>query len=210
MTNSRISRITFAITGFVILASLFSMLSFSARDVYAQVPTVDIPTVTSSPSGPMIKVRADADQEQINVRSGPGTFYDKVGVLLIGQTAPAKGRSTGGEWIMVEYLGAPGNVAWVYAPLVDVLSPLLLPVVEAPPTPTPVMTNTIDPTLAAQFIVTIEPTRLSTFTAPPPLNLPTFEPAIASSRGGLPIGLVIVGLAAIGLSIGLFTLAQGK
>ncbi len=208
--NLRFARISITILGLVILLTGFSLLTFHAQTVHAQVPTVDIPTVTSSPSGPMIKVRADAGEEQINVRSGPGTFYDKVGVLLIGQTAPAKGRSTGGEWIMVEYLGAPGNVAWVYAPLVDILSPSLLTVVEAPPTPTPVMTNTIDPTLAAQFVVTSEPTRLATFTAPPPLNLPTFEPVMASSRGGIPMGLVIIGLAAIGLSIGLFTLAQGK
>ncbi|MEJ5201103.1 MAG: SH3 domain-containing protein [Anaerolineales bacterium] len=179
-------------------------------DVMAQAPTVDIPTVTSSPSGPMITVRPDADQQQINVRSGPGTFYDKVGVLLVGQQAPAKGRSAGGEWILIEYPGVPSGTAWVYAPLVN-LTPGELPIVEAPPTPTPLLTSTIDPTLAAQFIVTVAPTRLPTFTEPPPLSIPTFPPnPTAGTAGGIPMGLIIVSIAAVGIIIGIFTFAQSR
>jgi uncharacterized protein YraI len=177
--------------------------------VMAQVPTVDIATVTGTPSGPIITVRSDADQEQINVRSGPGTFYDKVGVLLVGQTAVAKGRSAGGEWILIEYPGAPGGTAWVYAPLVSI-TPGELPIIAPPPTPTPLVTATIDPTLAAQFVVTTAPTRLPTFTEPAPLSLPTFAPAKTHDAGGVPMGLVIIGLAAIGIFIGLFTIAQGR
>ncbi|MCJ7624570.1 MAG: SH3 domain-containing protein, partial [Anaerolineaceae bacterium] len=68
--------------------------------------------MTSSPAGPFVTVRSDQEQ-YINVRSGPGIFYEKVGVILAGQQLPAKGRSAGGDWILVEYLGVPGSVAWV-------------------------------------------------------------------------------------------------
>jgi len=177
----------------------------------AQAPTVDIPTVTSTPLGVQITVRLDTDQTQINVRSGPGTFYEKVGVLLAGQKAPAKGRSVGGEWILIEYPGIAGGQAWVYAPLVDIPPGANLPIVAPPPTPSPVVTTTIDPTLAAQFVVTVEATRLPTFTAPPPLVFPTFEPITETpTRGGVPMGLIIISLASAGLILGLFSLAQGR
>lgn len=192
--------------------ALFVALILSGQTTsLAQAPTVDIPTVTSSPSGPVVTVKQDADQNQINVRSGPGTYYDKVGLLLAGQQASAKGRSEGGEWILIEYPGVPSGTAWVYAPLVNILTPGNLPIVAPPPTPTPLATATIDPTLAAQFVITIEPTRLPTFTEPPPLVIPTFaQTTTTGTPGGIPMGLVIIGLASLGILIGVFTLAQGR
>jgi len=177
--------------------------------VLNQAPTVDIPTVTSSPSGPVITVRLDTDQDQINVRSGPATYYEKVGVLLAGQSAPAKGKSSGGEWILIEYPGVPGGVAWVYAPLVSITTGKL-PVVEPPPTATPLVTNTIDPTLAAQFMITQVPTGLPTFTEPPPLALMTFPPneTRGTSGAGIPMGLIIFGLLSVGILLGVVTIAQ--
>jgi hypothetical protein len=135
-------------------------------------------------------------------------LYDRVGVLLAGQSAPAKGRSPGNEWILVEYPGIPGGTAWVYAPLVEIRPQVQLPIVEPPPTPTPAITATIDPTLAARFIVTDVPTRLPTFTAPPPLNIPTFVPESAPTVAGIPMGLVILGLAALGVFFGVIAFAQ--
>ena len=44
----------------------------------AQIPTVSIPTVTSSPQGAMVTVTREYDQ--INVRGGPGGDYPIVGV----------------------------------------------------------------------------------------------------------------------------------
>ncbi|NMB88793.1 MAG: SH3 domain-containing protein [Chloroflexi bacterium] len=158
----------------------------------------------------MITVRSDADQTQINVRSGPGTYYDKVGVLLVGQQAPAKGKSVGGDWILIEYAGVVGSQAWVYAPLVDVQTGNL-PVVEPPPTPTPLVTPTINPTLAAQFVITAAPSRLPTYTAPPPLAIPTFSQMSSQSlAAGVPAGMIIIGLFAVGLVLGLFSIAQSR
>lgn len=201
------NRITILL-GFILVA-LFVMINGSTP-VNAQIPTVDIPTVTGTPIGPYIIVRQDAEQTQINVRSGPGTFYDKVGVLLTGQQVPAKGRSVGGEWVLVDYPGVPGGVAWVYSPLVEVMGGTL-PVVEPPPTPTPLVTATIDPTLAAQFVVDNAPTRMPTYTEPAPLVIPTFR-AVENVQGigNIPVGMIILIIGGLGILLGIITLAQGR
>jgi uncharacterized protein YraI len=176
---------------------------------FPQQPTVMIATVTGTPIGPAVTVKSD--QEQINVRSGPGTLYPKVGILLAGQVIPAKGKSPGGEWILVDYPGVDGGTAWLYAPLVDLVPGSVLEVVEPPPTPTPLSTATINPTLAAQFIVTTVPTRLPTFTPPPPLQIPTFQ---AADTGGMntkiPPGMVIISLLTIGALLGVVSFTQGR
>ena len=174
-----------------------------------QVPTIALPTVTGTPVG--IVAIVNQDQDQINVRAGPGTIYPKIGVLFAGQAVPARGRSVGKEWILVDYPGVPGGQAWVFDGLVTLNPNGDLPIVEPPPTPTPLYTATIDPTLAAEFIVTVMPTRLPTFTPPPPLNLPTLPvDAAAGTSGGIPMGFVIVGLGALGVLLGVASFLRGK
>jgi len=198
----------FLLITFVISVFIFTPDRVTAEKLY-QVETQALPTVTGTASGPMVTVRSDGESF-VNVRSGPGLFYDKIGVLLAGQQLPAKGRSSGGDWILVEYQGVEGGVAWVYASFVNV-SPGSLSIVEPPPTPTAQMTSTIDPTLAAQFVVTAEATRLPTFTEPAPLVIPTY---VTTEQQGflnnIPIGMIIVSFAAIGVLLMLFVLIQGR
>ena len=171
--------------------------------------TVAVPTVTGTPFGTYIIVNAEWDQ--INVRECPNaTTCAKVGVLLGGQKVPAKGRTSGGEWIQIEYPGIPGGLAWIHSSLVSLYGGTLN-IVEAPSTPTPAVTNTIDPTLAAQFIVTIQPTRLPSFTPPPALNIPTFEVVEnTSSTAGVPMGMIILGLTALGVFGAILSVIQGR
>ena len=172
-----------------------------------QIPTISIPTVTSSPSGAIAIVTLE--QDQINVRSGPNTNYPVIGVLIAGQQVPAFGRTVGGDWVQIAYPGVPGGVAWVYSPLVRIEGSL--PLVEPPPTPTPMTTPTVDPTLAAQFIIEVPPTRQATFTAPAPLAIPTFQIEPSQMRtGNIPMGLIIVGLAVIGSFGVLISLLQSR
>ncbi len=153
----------------------------------AQIPTVAIPTVTGTPPGAIAIVTME--QDQINVRGGPSTDYPIVGVLIAGQQVPALGRSVGGDWVQIAYPGVSGGVAWVYSPLVTIQGSLS--VVEPPPT--------IDPTLAAQFIIEIPPTRLPTFTPPGPLVIPSFSDANSvTTPARVPMGLIIVGMAVLG------------
>jgi hypothetical protein len=108
--------------------------------------------------------------------------------MIPGQTAPALGRSPGGDWIEIYFPGVPGDVGWIYAPLVS-LTPGFLPIIEPPPTPTPKTTATLDPTLVAAYTTPIIPTRLPTFTAPPPLQVPVRGSIDAQSVGRNPAGL---------------------
>jgi Bacterial SH3 domain len=179
-------------------------------DPVAQVPTGSIPTVTGTPVEAIIIVQSNAEQDQVNVRSGPGTIgYDIVGVLAVGEQVPAIGQSPGGEWVEIVYPGVPDGVAWVYRPLVEVRGSL--PIVEPPPTPTPRVTPTIDPTLAAQFLVQVPPTRLPTFTPPPPLRIPTFTSGSTGGVAGrLPMGFVIIGMAVLGIFGLLISFLRGR
>ena len=140
--------------------------------------------------------------EPINVRGGPNTVdYPIVGRLFPGETAPALGTSPGREWVQISYPSAPGGVGWVYAIYVTVTGGELL-VVEAPFTPTPAITATIDPTLAAAFNFQQTETRLPTFTPPPPLTVPQFTEAALPPRARVAPGIFVVSLICLG-TIGL-------
>jgi hypothetical protein len=180
------------------------------QPVFAQIPTGTIPTVTGTPTGPIVTVKSGIGEPSVNVRSGPNVLYDAVGVLLVGQSATAKGRSPGGDWILIEYPGAPSGEGWVYGANLDI-TPGILQVVEPPATSTPAVTQTIDPTLAAQFIVTIAPTRLPTYTPAEPIALPTYSnTSVGNSVGPVPMGLIIVVLLTIGVLLGIFSLVQRR
>lgn len=189
---------------------LFLAQSYAVQaEPLAQVPTGVIPTVTGTPVGAMAIV-LDNEQGYVNVRAGPSTVaYEIVGVMVTGQQVPALGRSPGADWIQIAYPGVPGGVAWIWSDLVEVRGSL--PVIEPPPTPTPAVTATIDPTLAAQFLVEVPPTRLPTFTEPPEVAVPTFPadaPIVTPSR--VPMGLIIIGMAVIGLFGTLISFLRGR
>jgi uncharacterized protein YraI len=143
------------------------------------------------------------------VRSGPSVLYPEIGIVLVGAEVPVVGRSAGGDWLVIQYPGVPGGIGWVWALYFDV-TPGELPVIENPPTPIPVTTSTIDPTMAAQFITTPIATRLPTYTQPAPLVIPTYDNNTGQSLGGIPIGLVIITLLSLGMIIGLFSYFQSR
>ncbi len=200
-----------AFFSFIIGIVLFGLLSIQvvhAQDLFQQ-PTGTIPTVTGTPIGIIATVKLEGEP-QIKVRSGPGTNYKEIGFLLAGQVVPVKGKSSGGDWILIEYLGVSGDRGWVYSPYVT-LTPGDLPIIEPPPTTTPRVTPTIDPTLAAQFIVTPIPTRLPTYTQVAPLIIPTYQDASTNSTpGGIPMGIIILILASLGILVGVFSFFQNR
>ena len=137
--------------------------------------------------------------DPINVRGGPNTVdYPIVGRLSPGDTAPALGTSPGREWVQIAYPSAPGGVGWVYAIYVSVTGGELH-VVEAPSTPTPEVTSTIDPTLAAAFNFQPTATRLPTFTPPPPLTVPQFTEVSAPRQAVVAPGIYVASLILLGL-----------
>jgi hypothetical protein len=173
----------------------------------AQQPTGNIPTVTGTPSGPFITVTSP---DGANVRAGPSSYdYAILDKLPPEATAPAIGRSPAQEWIQIVDLAVPGGVGWVYAINVKLSPGAFLPIVEPPPTATPRTTPTINPTFAAAFQVQTTPTRLPTFTEPPPVATLNFQtPAGTGSR--MPMGFVILGLALVGILGGLISYLRGR
>jgi len=155
-------------------------------------------TVTPTADSGMY-VTVITEEPQINVRMGPNSsIYPIVGKLLTGSTAPALGRSLGGDWIKIEYPGAPYNEGWVYSPLVRV-SAGTLRIVPPPPTPVQPATATIDPTLAAQFDIVPTNTRLPTFTPPPSLTVPSYtQVSNVNSKDSVPLAIVIIALMVLG------------
>jgi hypothetical protein len=192
MTQTRFHPILiFLLTAFFLFGTFF--VSASAV-VLAQQPT-DTP---ASSTGMFITVLYD--EPQINVRLGPNSsIYPVVGTLLAGSTAPALGRSQGGDWIQIEFPSAPGGRGWVYSPLVQV-SPGALQIAEPPPTPVPPPTATIDPTLAAQFSIVPTNTRLPTFTPPPSFTPHAYtEIPIKNPDDSVPLAVIISAFAILGL-----------
>jgi len=201
--------ILFSITFISLIIFIFAIKPVIAGEMVAQQPTISIPTVTGTPEGVTATVLLD-QEDPVNIRSGPGVFFDKIGILQHGQSVTVAGRSAGGDWVMIDYPGTPGSFGWVYSPVVYI-SPGELPIIEPPSTPTPEMTLTINPTLAAQFITTPQKTRMPTYTPGEPLVIPTYSDTyITSFLGGIPMGLLIIVLAGIGGLLALFSFIRSR
>ena len=173
----------FAILLAAFCAGLVMLPLAGQAEAYQDAPTPGGVVITVTYTDPM------------NVRNGPGTFYDIIGQIFPGDVFPALGISPGRDWIQISY---EGGVGWVYASYVAV-SGGELQVVESPPTPTPLITNTVDPTLAAQFHLTPTVTRLPTFTPPPPMTELSFVESAPVSTSGVPSGIFILILGVFGL-----------
>jgi uncharacterized protein YraI len=196
--------------GLVVAVFVVIVMNVPAQSIAnAQQPTGSVPTVTGTISGPFVTMYSDL--KQVDIYAGPSTYlYPAVGVLLAEQSVPALGRGSDPDWIQVFYPGVPGSKAWVYAPYVRISPGARLPTVEAPPTPTPFSTPTIDPTLAAAFIAPETPTRLPTFTPAAEIIIPTFVDDAANQANRIPIGLVIFSLGFVGAMGVLIAYLRGR
>jgi hypothetical protein len=185
----------FGFTTIVFLGSTRNPVAAQQLDTVTPSPTV---TATVASGMPYITVTYI---EPINVRTGPSSFdYPVVGSLPVGGTAAAVGRSPAGEWIEIEFPEAPRGTAWVYAANVTLAPPnALLPVVEPPPTPAPLETDTLNPTFVAASAIAPTSTRLPTFTPPPPLAIPTYENNVPVSSGRVITAWLMAGLGLIGI-----------
>jgi uncharacterized protein YraI len=90
-----------------------------------QVPVID-------PNDPTCRALTNAG---LNVRTGPGTVYDRITTLNAGAVVPIIGRTGANDWWQIRY----GTiVGWVNAPYTSVYGICnAVPVIAAPPTPTP-------------------------------------------------------------------------
>lgn len=96
----------------------------TATPLPTQEPT---PVPTTPPAVPQIVAGADG----VNVRTGPGTSYTRIGYIDPGGQARVIGRY--GGWWQIDYNGTPG---WVYGALVTASNVENVPEVQPPPAPT--------------------------------------------------------------------------
>jgi len=203
-------KLTFSIISFLLVISYFLLgVNNLTQMAFAQQPTGSVPTVTGTPKGPMASIKIGLTEDHANVRSGPSTLYDAIGIITTGQSVPVLGKSIGGDWLLIEYAGVTGGKGWVWALYMDV-TPGEIPIVEMPPSPQPKVTFTIDPTMASQFISTPLTTRLPTFTPPPALVIPTYVLGSPQKFAGIPIGFIIIILFGLGIIISLFAYFQSR
>jgi hypothetical protein len=73
----------------------------------------------------------------LNVRTGPGTNYDRVGSLPAGTTVEILGRNASSSWWQIPYPDAAGGKAWISAGYGTATNTENVPVVEAPAAPAP-------------------------------------------------------------------------
>lgn len=141
--------------------------------------------------------------QDVTVRSGPGTEFDRVGVLIPGQTSDIIGRTPTGVWLKVVYLGAPDNAGWVLREFVRMVGEdTNIPTIIPPPTPTLPATTTPDfGAILATEEATADPNagRLPTFTPPAPEIRPTLLPAQGVQvNTGFPPAILITVLFVLG------------
>ncbi len=195
----------------LVLVGLFGiglMLLHRPQPVQAQ----EGPTFTPSPAGPQVVAYLD---EGANLRSGPGTEYDLIGLLVKGQNAPILGVIQIGPytWFKIVYIGGPDNTAWVYQGNVQVRGDIpAIPTILPPPTPTLRSAGTLAVDVTPNT-PTPDPraTRLPTFTPPALIVRPTLLPAQgARPSSGIPPALIMISLFVLGALGGLASFMQRR
>ncbi|MGA7194983.1 MAG: hypothetical protein WBW94_15255 [Anaerolineales bacterium] len=181
---------------FTIIAFILGLIFAipSAASVRAQA----VSTQTVPNSQPFI-TNTYTTEPFVNVRAGPSSVYygSPIGELPVGATAPALAITSGHEWIEISFASGPNGVGWVYAPFVTLTG--TPPIIDMPPTFTPIVAATLDPTLIATLSLKPTETRLPTFTPPAPLVVPTFTDAPVENLPHFPFGIVIISLGIAGL-----------
>jgi len=99
-------------------------------------PTITMTaTNTTTPTREKAMVRVSVDT---NCRSGPGTIYDYIGALFVGEQAEVVGRSADGQYWIINNPDRDGE-CWLWGQYAEVVGQTAeLTVYTPPPTPTPV------------------------------------------------------------------------
>ncbi len=105
--------------------------------VFAQYVTlaagVQVPmAATPTPTGPQGRV-----SQLLNVRSGPGTTYELLGMLQPDTTVSLTGKDATASWFQISYPKGPGGHGWVTSQYVQTNASGQLPVLDAYGTPVP-------------------------------------------------------------------------
>lgn len=109
----------------------------------------EVPVIGGGGTEPGSDVNAVVIQ-QLNVRSGPGTNFNSLGILNTNDVVMLTGRNRDGSWLQIEFAGGPEGRGWVSAGFMQADDTEGLPIVseagevlgigtpmDTPPPPTP-------------------------------------------------------------------------
>ena len=97
----------------------------------------ETPVPTATLEGTWVQVTVNT----LNVRNGPGSYYDKIGQIKLGDLNRVLGVSPDYAWVAIDF---NGSVGWVAVEYVTVLGDLAsITVIQPPATPTPAPSPTI-------------------------------------------------------------------
>ena len=103
-------------------------------DTFTPLPTLSpTPFFTPTSSVPIISVSVDT-----NCRTGPGKVYDRVGGLLVDETAEVIAKNPTNEYWYIRDPESPSGFCWVWGYYATVIgNTSIIPVFTPPPSPTP-------------------------------------------------------------------------
>ena len=113
-------------------------------------------------------------QQQLNVRSGPGTDFNSLGTLSPQDVVRLTGKDPHGAWLQIEFPAGPEGKGWVNAAFVQVRGAENLPIVAESGSVVGTGTPTMIPPTAT---VTVVPAPEDGDSASDPLASLVFEPA---------------------------------
>lgn len=109
----------------------------------------EVPVIGGGGTGPGSGISAVVIQ-QLNVRSGPGTNFNSLGILNADDVVSLTGRNRDGTWLQIEFVGGPEGRGWVSTGFIRTEDAQGLPIiseagevvgtgtpVDTPPPPTP-------------------------------------------------------------------------
>ena len=68
--------------------------------------------------------------QQLNIRSGPGTNYNSLGILNVNDVVKLTGKNRDGTWLQVQFAAGPGGRGWVNSGFVKADDTENLPIVS--------------------------------------------------------------------------------
>ncbi len=89
-------------------------------------PEVPVIGGGTSPDNPNVAVI----QQQLNVRSGPGTSFNSLGTLNPQDVVALTGKDSNGAWLQIEFSGGPEGKGWINAAFAQAQGVQNLPIVS--------------------------------------------------------------------------------
>ena len=121
----------------VISSPTFAAPTFTFTPELPTLTPTETPTATLA-IAPTSSVRLISVSVNTNCRIGPGRVYDRVGALLVGETAEVYGRNSTGEYWYIRNPDPGAEFCWLWGEYATLLGNIsLVPVYTPPPTPTP-------------------------------------------------------------------------